>query len=137
MASLEELSALKSGEIVICPSKPEGKEFLLKYNAWGFVHVGRKPEYFALYVTAPESKISLFGEVKEIIDPWDEGSPVADVYQEFETYKEGKKVITLKPGFLRRLKRGISLGSERGKVPYSRRYVPLDKFVNAKTLDDL
>ena len=134
---LDELSTLKSGEVVICPSKPEGKDFLLKYNAWGFVHIGRKPEYFALYVTAPESKISLFGEVKDVIDPSDEQSPIADIYQEFETYKEGKKLIMLKPGSLRKLKKGVALGSERGKVPYSRRYVPLDKFVNAKTLDDL
>ena len=137
VASLEELSTLKGGEVVICPSKPEGKAFLIKYNAWGFVHVGRKPEYLALYVAAPESKISLFGEVKDVIDPSDEESPVADIYQEFETYKEGKKLITLKPGSLRKLKTVIPLGSERGKVPYSRRYVPLDKFVNAKTLDDL
>ena len=137
MASLEELSTLRSGEVVICPSKPEGKDFLVKYNAWGFVHIGRKPEYFALYVTAPESKISLFGEVEKVIDPSEKESPIADEYQEFETYKKGKKLIMLKTGSLRRLKRGIPKGSERGKVPYSRRYVPLDKFVNAKTLDDL
>ena len=137
VSTLEELNTLKSGEVVICPSKLEGKAFLLKYNAWGFVHIGRKPEYFALYLAAPESKISLFGEVKAIIDPSDEESPVADIYKEFETYKEGKKLILLKPGSLRRLKTGIRLGSERGKVPYSRRYVPLDEFVNAKTLDDL
>jgi hypothetical protein len=137
VASLKELSTLQSGEVVICPSKPEGKDFLLKYNAWGFVHISRKPEYFALYVTAPESKISFFGEVKEIIDPSDEKSPIADIYQEFETYKEGKKLIMLKAGSLRKLKRGIPLGSEKGKVPYSRRYVLLDTFVNAKTLDDL
>ena len=137
VASLAELSTLESGEVVVCPSKSDGKDFLIKYNAWGFVHIGRKPKYLALYVTAPESRISLFGEVEDVIDPSDEHSPLADVYQEFKTYKEGKKLIVLKPGSLRRLKKGIPLGSERGKVPYSRRYVSLDKFLNARTLDDL
>lgn len=135
--SLEELSTLKPGEVVICPSKPEGVAFLLKYNAWGFVRIKRKPEYLALYVSSPESKISFFGRIKDVIDPSDQSSPVKDVYHEYGTYEEGKKVVVLQPESLYRLKEGIPLGSTIGKVPYGLRYVRLSKFLKAKTLDDL
>ena len=52
-----ELSSYPPGEVIICPSKPEGVEFLKKYNAWGFINMSskKKPQYFALYVGSPES----------------------------------------------------------------------------------
>jgi len=137
MISLKELSVLQPGEVAICPSRPEGVEFLLNHNAWGFVRIKRKPDYLALYVSSPESKISYFGQVKDVIDPSDQHSPVKDVYQEYGTYEEGKKIIVLQPETLYRLKEEISLGSIKGKVPYSLRYVSLSKFLKAKTLDDL
>ena len=135
--STEELSTLKPGEVVICPSRPEGVAFLLRYNAWGFVRIKRKPDYLALYVSSPESKISFFGRVVDVVDPSDPSSPVKDVYHEYETYEEGKKVIVLQPEALYRLKECIPLGSSMGKVPYGLRYISLNKFLKAKTLDDL
>jgi len=135
--SVEELSTLEPGEVAICPSRPEGVAFLLKHNAWGFVRIKRKPDYLALYVSSPESKISFFGRVEDVVDPSDQSSPVKDVYHEYETYEEGKKIIVLQPEALYRLKEGIPLGSTIGKVPYGLRYISLNKFLKAKTLDDL
>lgn len=135
--SIEELNVLPAGEVAICPSRPEGITFLLKFNAWGFVRIKRKPDYLAMYVSSPESKISFFGQVKDVMDPADQRSPVKDVYQEYGTYEEGKKIIVLEPDTLYRLKESIPLGSIKGKVPYGLRYVSLSKFLKAKTLDDL
>ena len=135
--SRDELSSLKPGNVVVCPSKPDGVAFLLEYEAWGFVRIKRKPEYFALYVSSPRSEISFFGGVKAVVDPSDESSPVKDIYHEYDTYEEGKKVILLQPESLYRLEEGIPLGSDMGKVIYSLRYVSLNKFLKAKTLDDL
>jgi hypothetical protein len=135
--SLRQIDASKPGEVAICPSKSEGIAFLRKHNAWGFVRIKRKPKYFALYVSSPESKISFFGHVRDVVDPADAASPVRDSYHEYDSFEEGKKVIVLQPESLFRLREGIPLGSTVGKVPYSLRYVSLSRFLSAKTLDDL
>jgi len=135
--SREELASLKEGKVVICPSKPEGVNFLLQYNAWGFVRIRREPEYFALYVSRPESRISFFGEVKEILYPKDPGSPITEEEaRRYKEFKEGKKVIVLKPESLRRLDKGIPKGTLK-KVLQGLKYVTLSQFISAKTLDDL
>jgi hypothetical protein len=134
--SREQLKSLKEGEVVICPSKPDGVTFLLRYNAWGFVRIRRKPEYFALYVTHPESTVSFFGEVKGIFDPKDPSSPFSeDEARRYKEYKEGKKVIILKPKSLRKLDKGIPKGTSK-KIPQGIKYVTLKQFINAKTMDD-
>lgn len=136
--SREELASLKDGMVVICPSKPEGVNFLLQYNAWGFVRIRKKPKYFALYVTRPESKISFFGEVEEILHPKDPSSPITeDEARRYKTFKEGKKVIVLKSESLRKLDKGIPKGTSKKKILQGIKYVTLNQFINAKTLDDL
>lgn len=135
--SREELRSLEDGEVVICPSKPQNIGFLVRHNAWGYVYISRRPKYFALYVAYPESRISFFGEVRRVISPRDPDSPVSEEEaRRGGFYKEGKKIIDLKPGSLRRLKEGISIGSKRGKAPQGLRYVTLREFIDAQTLDD-
>ena len=135
--SREKLALLKEGKVVICPSKPDGVKFLLRYNAWGFIRIRRKPEYFALYVSHPESRVSFFGEVKEILYPKDPSSPITEEEaQRYKEFKEGKKIIVLKPESLRKLDKGIPKGTLK-KIPQGITYVTLSQFINAKTMDDI
>jgi hypothetical protein len=123
---------LEEGNVVICPSKPEGVDFLKQYQAWGFVRIKREPRYFALYVSSPKHAITHFGEVEKVVDP--KYSRVANP-EEYSTYKVGKKVIQLKVGSLRELSDPITKGTQR--VPQGIWYTTLSKFLHANTLDDL
>jgi hypothetical protein len=136
--SREELASMKAGMVVICPSKPEGVNFLLQHNAWGFVRIRRKPEYFALYISHPESKILFFGEVEDVLYPQDPESPLTEEEaRSYKEFKQGKKIIVLKLGSLRKLDKGIPKGTaKRGRLQ-GLKYAILSKFTNAKTLDNL
>lgn len=128
-----ELKKLPEGEVILCPSKPEGVQFLLTYNAWGFVKATHEPRYLALYVSAPASVVKFFAVVDKIVDPKSTDSPISKP-EDFDTYAEGKKLILLKTGSLRKLEEPIVKGST---IPYSLRYYSISKFVSAKTTDDL
>ena len=135
--SKNELGPLREGRVVICTSKPRGVKFLLRYNAWGFIRIQKEPDYFALYVSRPLSRVSYFGEVKKIVYPKDSDSPIkAEQVSRYESFGEGKKIIVLKPKSLRRLKEGIPKGPLK-KLPQGIRYTTLTQFVNARTTDDL
>lgn len=41
LVARKDLADKPSGEVVICPSRIEGVEFLKKYNAWGFVTISK------------------------------------------------------------------------------------------------
>lgn len=135
--SRKELSALPSGDVVVCPAKPSGVDFLMRNAAWGYIFIKRIPEYFALYVSKPHWEIRYFAAVKAIIDPDDRTSPVRDSYESDPTYKKGKKVLLLEKSSLSRLKEPIPRGGNRKKAPRSMRFCPIDKFAKAKSLDDL
>jgi len=136
--SREELSTLKDGMVVICPSKPDGVNFLLRHEAWGFVRIRKRPQYFALYISHPESRVSYFGEVKEVLEPKDPESPISEEEaRNYKEFKEGKKIIVLKPESLKKLDKGIPKGTlKRGRLQ-GLKYTTLGKFTNARTLDDL
>lgn len=129
----EELARFPDGEIIICPSNLDGINFLLQYNAWGFIRINRNPKYLALYVTAPESEIQYFGKVDEIVDPESKSSPVEN-YNDYKTYEKSKKIVKLDEGSLRKFEKPIPLGE---KVPYSPRYSNLRKLATAETTDDV
>ena len=129
----EEMAKLPDGETILCPSKPDGVRFLLKYNAWGFVRLTREPRYLALYVSAPVGSIDYFAEVDRIVDPKSPDSPVKKP-EEYEGYEEGKKLILFKLGSLRRLAEPIRRGSI---IPYGPRYCRSKDLAKARTTDDL
>lgn len=133
-----ELKALPDGEVIVCPSLVSGVSFLLKYNAWGFIYVGREPKYLALYVSAPYSSILYFGEVLRIESEKGESKFKEISEQDMENYTEGKQLIVLKPGSLRRLSEPIQR-SKREDAFYFRSiaYYPLKKFTDANSIDDL
>ena len=55
---------------------------------------------------------------------------------QYKEFKEGKKLVVLKPNSLKRLEKGIPMGVKRGKVQ-GIKYVTLTQFINAETTDDL
>jgi len=132
----KELEGLPAGEVAVFPSKRSGVNFLLTYNAWAFVSIRHEPHYFALYVSAPDSRIQYFGEVSKIIDPGDAESPVRANYKEFATYEEGKKLVLLKVGSIKRLDDPVPIGNQTAKTR-GLFYTTIEKLSKAKTLDDL
>jgi hypothetical protein len=137
LISKGEMKSLKEGIVLIAPSKPEGVIFLVEHNAWGFIRLKKKTDYFALYVSSPESMISYFGKVEDVVKPRDPNSPISlEEARQYETYKEGKKVVVLKPNSLKKMENGIPRGVKKGKLQ-GIKFVTLNQFINAETTDDL
>ena len=133
----KDLSSKPHGEVVVCPSRIEGVEFLKKYNAWGFVEINRKVPYFALYVGRPESSVLYFGEVESITQPIKSKEDLGRIEEkDIEAFPTGKRVIHLKPGTLMKLTDPIPLDSKR-IAPRGPRYTTLEKLANAHDISDL
>jgi len=143
----EDLRQYPDGLLLVTTSKPAGKteeglpsgeDFLRQFNAWGFIRVKRKPKYFALYISKPESKVKYFAKVKDIIDPLDSKSPFAnrgiDTLPDSYSYEEGKKLVLFEEESIVEIKPPIEFGK---KSMLGLRYTTLEKFVDAKTTDDL
>jgi len=131
--------AMKSpGDVVFCPSRVEGVEFLKKYNAWGFVTIGRKQiPYFALYVGKPESSVLYFGEIESITQPLKSKEDLVKIQmQDTETFETGKRVIHLKSGTLVRFKDPIPLKNRRS-APRGLRYTTLKRLIQARNISEL
>ncbi|KXA89038.1 hypothetical protein AKJ61_03710 [candidate division MSBL1 archaeon SCGC-AAA259B11] len=118
---------------------PSGSLFLKKYYAWGFINIAKKPDYFSLYVTRPESRIEYFGKVKDVVRSTSADSPVSKIIEKRnnlpETWKdaENKKIILLKKESLVK----ISPFIKAGKAPMQGLvYTKLSKFAKAKNTDD-
>lgn len=128
------LRSLPDGELMICPSRPEGVNFLRENNAWGFVRPKRTPRYFALYVSHPVAAVKYFGEIGAIVDPKAPESTLRNP-EEYDTYTEGKKLVLLKQGTLSELSDPITPGIRHG-FQQNLWYTTLGKFISAATLDD-
>ena len=135
----EKLSEKEPGEVLLCPSRPEGVAFLKKYNAWGFVRIGRRrtPRYLALYVGKPESSVLYFGDIESITQPIQSRQDLRKIQEEdLDTFEKGKRVIHLKPGSLVRLKDPIPL-KDRRSAPRGLRYTTLKRLIQADYVEDL
>lgn len=135
----KELSTKAPGEVIICPSRVEGVDFLQKYNAWGFVYIGktRNPKYFALYVGVPESSVLYFGDIGSITQPLKSKEELRKIQEEdLETFQRGKRVIHLKPETLVKFKDPISLKTRRGGLR-GIKYTTLEKLIKANYTDEL
>jgi hypothetical protein len=136
--SRKELTNKPQGDVVLCPSKLEGVEFLKKYNAWGFVSMAdRRIPYFALYVGRPESSVLYFGEIESITQPLESKADLGKIQEkDVETFEVGKRVIHLKPGTLAKFKDPIPLKRKRF-APRGLRYTTLENLVQASSVDEL
>lgn len=133
----KDLASKPQGEVVVCPSRIEGVEFLRKYNAWGFVEINRKVPYFALYVGRPESSVLYFGEVESITQPIKSKEDLARIEEKYiETFPAGKRVIHLKAGTLVKFENPILLGNKRS-APRGLRYTTLERLTEAHNVSDL
>ncbi|MFQ5873335.1 MAG: hypothetical protein ACE5JL_06000 [Dehalococcoidia bacterium] len=132
----EELSQLEDGQVLICPSRPDGVDFFMRYRAWGFIRLREQPRYVALYVAQPESAIRFLGEVERIVDHDTAPKGMRSVYQ-WEGWPAGKKALLFKPGRAWELAEPISLGGDRKKAPRGPRGCTLSDLARARTMDDL
>lgn len=132
-----ELASKPHGEVVLCPSKIEGVEFLKKYNAWGFVNMNKQVPYFALYVGNPESSVLYFGEVESITKPITSKEDIQKIEEkDIENFPSGKRAIHLKQGTLVKLADPIPLKNRR-IAPRGLRYTTLEKLINADYAEEL
>jgi len=137
LISRANLAVKPIGDVAIFPSRVSGVEFLKKYNAWGFVTIGRKITYFALYVGKPESSVLYFGEVESITQPLKSKEDLLKLQMpDVEMFETGKRVIHLKPGTLVKLKDPIPLKNKRS-APRGLRYTTLQKLIQAKDISEL
>ena len=128
-----------SGEVVLCPSRIDGGAFLKKYNAWGFVNIGKahSPEYFTMYVGAPESAVLYFGEIDSITRPIEAKEEIRRISEEdMKTFEPGKRVIHLKPGTLVKFRDSIPSKNKK-MAPRGLRYTSLDKLTKASHVEEL
>ncbi len=124
--------------VIICPARPTpGVTFLLRYQAWGFVRISRAAQYLGLYVSKPISAVLWFGEVEKMTPPLPSRSSVEGIDDSDLTwFEEGKRVIWLRAGTLRRLSDPIPSTSHHGH-PQSARYTTLGKFRSALDTSEL
>ena len=138
MITRNKLTMKSPGEVVLCPSRVEGVEFLKKYNAWGFVAMSRKHiPYFALYVGRPESSVLYFGEIESITQPLKSKEDLKRIQEEdTETFETGKRVIHLKQGTLVKFKDPIPVKDKRS-APRGLRYTTLERLIQANHTGEL
>ncbi len=127
-AEAEEITVIERGKVqntIVCPAKEEGfKRAFLGQKAWWAVKINpdRIPDikYVAIYQSAPISKITYYGEVKEI-----------------KKYKDSGKYIIYLKGDPIKLKNPVRLGKNRYLCPQGSKYSVLDEILKAKTLDEI
>lgn len=125
---------------MLFPAKMEGAQFLVKYNAWGYVRPGRKTPYLALHVGSPKSGVLYFGEVESMTQPFTskedaiKGTGIKE--KDMKLFSTGKRVVILKPGTLVEFKDPIKL-LDKHTAPRGLRYTTLQKIMEAKCVADL
>jgi hypothetical protein len=137
--SRHEISTKPTGELILCPSRVEGFDFLKKYNAWGFVNISKdhNPKYFALYVGKPYSSVLYFAEIESVTQPLKSKEEINKIQKEdLDTFETGKRVIHMKSGSLVTLQDPLPLKNKR-QAPRALRYSTLQKLINATFVEDL
>ena len=130
-----DLTGPDDAEVAVFPTRESGLPFLIENNAWGFVRIGRDPEYVAMYVTQDIREVQYFATVQDVVPPAD-----AELVREPTEYLDrdeidgDKMVVRFKPGSLYRLEDPIPYAN---KYPQSLRYTTLGKFRTAETTDDI
>lgn len=130
-----QMSQLPDGDLLLCPARPSGIQFLEQHRAWGFIRLQRTPSYLALYISQPISAIEYLGEVEKVIDPATEKTSVGTDY---ETYRPGRKLVMFCPGRLWHLSQPVERGGAGpDKTPQGPRFITLGQLAQAQTLNDL
>ena len=137
----QDISGPDDASVVVFPTKQSGVEFLKENNAWGFVRIGKEPEYIAMYVSDGIQEVKYVAKVQEIVDPAE-----ADLARPLEAYYESgsdeaqagfdpdKKVILFAKDSLYELEDPIPFEN---KWLQSLRYTTLRKLRVAESTDDI
>lgn len=121
--------------VAVFPTRKSGLQFLKDNNAWGFVRVGRRPDFVAMYVTEGESEIRYVAEVEAIVKPTEADLvKPAEEYTDQAEFGEDKRVVVFKDNSLYRLEDPIPYES---RYPQGLRYSTVEKLRTAKTTDDV
>lgn len=130
--SRKEIEGPDDTQGALFPTKPDGVEFIRENNAWGFVTVGREPEFVAIYVSGSAKEVQYFARIEEIVNARD--AKLARQVEEYPQFDSSKSVVVFKPESLYELEDPIPY---RMKTPYSLRYMNLGDFRTATGTDEL
>ncbi len=127
-----------SSLVAVFPSRPDGEEFLRKFNAWGFVSLRGNPRFCAIYFTKPEQSIRIVASISRIIpaSAWLAANKDKATERDFESYDPDKSVIEFKPKEAWELEDPVPW--EKGDpVIYGLRYTSLGDLRRASRIGDL
>ncbi|MCL9813966.1 type I restriction enzyme HsdR N-terminal domain-containing protein [Natranaeroarchaeum aerophilus] len=139
--SRNEVDGPSDAEVVVFPTKQSGVDFLKENNAWGFVRIGREPDFAAMYVSGDDQEVKYIARVAEVVSAQD-----ADLARPLEAYSESgsedaqagfdpnKKVVVFEENSLYEIEDPIPFEN---KWPQSLRYTTLGDLRNAKNTDEL
>lgn len=137
----DDISAPDDSSVVVFPSKQSGVDFLKENNAWGFVRIGREPDFVAMYVSENVQQVKYIAKVDNIVEP-----EQADLARPLEAYYESgseeaqagfdpeKMVIQFEANSLYELEDPIPFED---KWPQSLRYTKLGQLKEADTTADI
>lgn len=137
----QEISGADDASVVVFPTKKSGVEFLKENNAWGFVRIGKEPEYIAMYVSDGIQEVKYVAKIQTIVDPTE-----ADLARPLEAYYESgsdeaqagfnpdKKVLIFEEDSLYELEDPIPFET---KWLQSLRYTTLGELRAAESTDDI
>lgn len=121
--------------VAVFPTRKSGVQFLKDNNAWGFVRLGRKPDYVAMYVTEGESEIRYVAEVEDIVKPTEADLvKPAEEYTDQAEFGRDKRVVVFKQNSLYELEDPVPFET---RYPQGLRYSTLGKLRTAKSTDDV
>ncbi|WP_122089454.1 type I restriction enzyme HsdR N-terminal domain-containing protein [Halalkalicoccus subterraneus] len=133
--SRQEIEGDNNATVAVFPTKKSGIPFLKENNAWGFVRVGRNPEFAAMYVSEGESEIRYVARIKDLVKA-NEASLARPLesYVDQAKFDSDKKVVVFEPDSLHELEDPIPY---QNRWPQSRQYTSLGEFREADTTDDI
>jgi len=128
-----EIDGEDDARVAVFPSKESGLPFLKENNAWGFVHVGSKFDYVAMYLSGDESAVRYFATVKDVVTPEEaELERPAEEYVDRAKIEEGKMVVRFED--LYELEDPVPFEA---KYPQSLQYTTLGALRDAETTYDM
>lgn len=132
--SRHEIEGDDDATVAVFPTKKSGISFLKENNAWGFVRVGRNPEFAAMYVSEGESEIRYVAKVRNLVKATEATLACPPESYDQAKFDSDKKVVFFEPESLYELKDPIPY---QNRWLQSLRYTSLGEFREADTTDDI
>jgi hypothetical protein len=122
--------------VAVFPTQESGIPFLKENNAWGFVRLGRRPDWVAMYLTRSAKEVRYVAKVEDIVHPEDAtlARPLTDYDGDQANFDGNKRVVVFEPGSLYELEDPIQYDT---KYPQSLQYTTLEALRSATSTDEL